>query len=230
MKKLLIVFLIIPASHISAQIVRNTTESFNELVFFVGINNPEYDNAEGSRYLNEEFVLAKINSISKVQPVRFNLIENSIEIRKEDGTIMSLSQSYDYTIKLVDGSKKEYETKRFKNENGDIKTSFFEKIHATENYALYFKERIRYIPKKPAKSSYDQEVPAKFVKGISKFYMAFSKSESQELIEIPRRKKDFLKTFMDKDGTMEKFLKKEKLKFDKKEDLVKLLDFYFIKK
>ncbi|MGB5819464.1 MAG: hypothetical protein WBG90_08245 [Saonia sp.] len=227
MKKLIFLSLYSLSLSISAQIQQINNGSFNELIFFVGISNPEYDNAEGSRYLDKEFVLAKINDIKKAQLIRFNVVENSIEVMKEGGKIMYLSQSHPYTIKLLGGSNKVYETKPYIDDNGAKNTSFFEKVHVDERYTLYRKERIKYVPKKIAKSSYDQDVPAKFVNVNDHFYMTDFKSKSSELIEIPRKKKSFLNFFKDSSNKLDKFVKKEKLKFENTDDLIKILDFYF---
>ncbi|TAI48158.1 hypothetical protein [Flagellimonas allohymeniacidonis] len=210
-----------------AQIANPNQDSFNELAFFVGINNSIYDDAKGSRYLNDEFLPAKINNLDKVYPVRFNVVENTIEVKNDDGTVMSLDKSMNYIVRLMDGSYKFYEDNTYITENGRKEKSFFEKIHRSENYELFLKERIKFIPKKPSKSSYEPEVPAKFQKQEDKYYVKQLDTESGDLIEIPQKKKAFLKKFKEGDGAFDSFVKKAKSKFNNKEDLVKVLDAYY---
>ena len=209
------------------QIANPNQDSFNELAFFVGINNTLYDDAKGSRYLNDEFLPAKINNLDKVYPVRFNVVENTIEVKNDDGTVMSLDKSMNYIVRLMDGSYKLYEDNNYITENGKKEKSFFEKIHKADNYVLFLKERIKFIPKKPSKSSYEPEVPAKFQKQEDKYYVKNLNDESGDLIEIPTKKKAFLKKFKEGDSGFDSFVKKAKSKFNSKEDLIAVLDAYY---
>jgi hypothetical protein len=118
MKKLIFTVAWLIVTGIFAQIQQPRNDSFNELVFFVGTNNPEFEKAEGSRYLNADFVPARVNQIRETQLVRFNVVENAIEVKKGSEQIMTLSTSYKYTITLLDGSDKTYETLSFRDETG----------------------------------------------------------------------------------------------------------------
>lgn len=212
-----------------AQIVQNAgTESLYELTFYVKSNNTLYDDeAKGSRYLNEKFVPAKINAVKETQLVRFNVVENTIEIKGENDAILTLSKSYAYSIALLDGSNTTYETHSYITQDGKKEVSFFEKIYTTELYALYLKERIIYNPGKKAKSSYEQDTPGKFLKGNTIFYVADLTSKKEGLLTIPKKKKNLSSIFFDQTKSVEKFIKKEKLKLDKKEDLIEIMNFYF---
>ena len=213
--------------NIEAQIQNPNNDSFNELVFFVGTNNPLYNNAEGSRYLGDEFIPAKINDIKETQLLRFNVVENTIEIRKNDGDVLNLSKKHRYVILLLDGSDRQYETLAYKNEKGETETTFFEKIHRNPNFTLYLKERIKYIPAKPERSSYEKAVPAKFIKANNSFYVIGLPSNLKGMTALPRKRKDFLGLFGTYSQTIEKMIKKEKLDIGRREDIVKILEFYF---
>ncbi|WP_156950151.1 hypothetical protein [Maribacter antarcticus] len=73
-----------------------TTSTFNKVI--------------GSPYLNEKFLPANVNKSKMTYFVRFNAVENTIEFRGENDVIMTLSESYAYEIKFLDGSNREYET------------------------------------------------------------------------------------------------------------------------
>lgn len=49
----------------------------------------------------------------------------------------------------------------------------------------------------------------------------------KKLVEVPLKLKDFSKIFKNRNCDVEKFMKKEKLKFKDKEDLIKIFEFYF---
>jgi len=211
----------------NAQIQQVNNGRLDELVFYVGTNTIEYDKeAEGSPYLHEAFIPAKINGIEKTQFVRFNAVEGTIELKDND-QILTLSPSYNYTIKLLDGSNKTYETYSFTNYGSITTTSFFEKLYTSEKFSLFLKERIIYSPPKKAKSSYDQDVPGKFKKGNTIFYVTDLDGNSDALFEISKKKKNRSNLFKDQSKLVENFIKKEALKMNKKEDLIALLNFYF---
>ncbi|MEK6154744.1 hypothetical protein WIW50_15860 [Flavobacteriaceae bacterium 3-367] len=226
MKRTILLALCLAGLSAQGQIQRPNNETFNELAFFVGTNNPIYDEAEGSRYLLEEFVSARINGMEKVQLLRFNVVENSIEIKRENGEVMGLDRSTPYRIALLDGSGRWFETRPYRDERGKLQTTFFERLHRGEGYTLYFKENIKFVPKKPAKSSYEQDVPAKFKREGARFYLQGLGPEG-EVVELPRKRKNLVPLFGERAGEMEKHIKKQKLDPYKREDLVKLLDFYF---
>ncbi len=231
MKKITTVFFclaLIPLFGMS-QIVQPRNNSFKELEFFVNTdsNNPKYSEAEGTRFLNEEFIQAKINDIKETQFVRFNAVDHSIEAQKGNGEIMTLSKSYAYRIALLDGSDRIFQTGTHINEDGNSEWSFFEIMHQSEKFTLFLKETIKFIPGKPEKSSYEKAVPPKFVKGKDRYYILGLQSQHQNLLFLPKKKKDFLQLFGSSAKEIDKMMKKDKLKTDRKEDLVKVLEFYF---
>lgn len=229
MKKIyLIPVLVFVGSSISAQLQQVNNGSLDELVFYVGTNSIKYDEqALGSRYLDAEFVPARINEIEETQFVRFNAAENTIELKDTDDKVLTLSKSYNYSIKLLNGSEKTYETHSFIDEDGSNVISFFEKLYTSEKFALFLKERIIYIPAKKATSSYEQDVPGKFKKGNTIFYVTDLNRKSQVLFEFPKKKKELSILFEERTKSIQKFIKKEGLKMSKKEDIIAVLNFYF---
>lgn len=230
MKTYLLITFSLTSFFASAQLQQVNNGSIDDLVFFVSTNTKIYDKeAKGSRYLNEEFIPARINTIKEVQLIRFNAVENTIELKDSKDKILILSKSYDYSIKLLDGSNKLYETHSYIDEDGAKAISFFEKIYTTEKYALYLKERIIYKPGKKATSSYEQDLPGKFKKGNTIFYVTDLNPKNTGLIAVSKKKKTLSVLFQKQAKTIDKFIKKEGLKMDKKEDIISILNFYFEK-
>lgn len=227
MIKLIIFYFCITTSILFSQTQPAEDGSFNELAFFVSSKNPIYDNTEGSRYLNDEFVPVEIVNIKGTKLVRFNTVENTIEVRKENGDIMLLSLVERYSIKLLDGSKRQYVTRSYVNEKQKEVTTFFEILYGVEKFKLYVKERVLFRKGKPEKSSYEKAVPAKFVKGKDIFYVATPDVEQDGLQKIPTKKKLFYKFFGNQEKSVKQFVKNEKLSIDNEDDLVKILDFYY---
>ncbi len=227
MKQTLILFLFsLGTLSLTAQIQDVPNGSLQDLAFYIGRNNPKYANADGSRYLNDDFTPAQINVISETQFVRFNVVENAIEIKQNDGTIVSLSQNQVKVIRFKNGSGRIFEVHPFKDQNKKTKTTFFEKLHAGKNYSLFKKERIKFVPAIPEKSSYEPAVSAKFEKSKSILYSS-GFSDENLLQAIPLKRKLFLAIFKDKASEIQKYIKSEKLKLSELEDLKKILNFYF---
>jgi len=209
----------------SGQTTPSSDSSFNELVFFVNSNNKLYQDVEGSRYLDDQFVPVKIDSISGTRFVRFNVVENAIEI-KTDGKIGRLSLNESYVLRLQDGSNRIFSTQTYTDDEVETGVSFFENVHNEKLFSIYLKEKIKYVAAVPEKSSYEPAKPANFLRGFEAFYLKKSEPTDMPLQEIPRRKKQFYKLFGAKSKLVEKFVKKEKLTISTANDLVKIFSYY----
>ena len=185
----------------------------------------KYDGPEGSPYLNETFTPAKIKGIEKTQLVRFDAVEGNVEVMISEQQVLVLNNTKKYSISLADGSDKVYETREFVNNKGDVNTSFFELLESTTNYKLYLKEEKKFFEKVQAQG-YAAEKPARFEKIRDTYYVTDFKNGSEKLIPLPSKMKAFLAFFGDQGASVKKFIKDEKLKVDKTEDLVRILDYY----
>ncbi len=199
--------------------------TLQELAFLVDVNASKYANAIGSKYLFDEFKLAKIEGFQGSHLIRFDAVDNIIELKKEADEIRQLSKKKQYKIEFLDGSGT-YETKSFTNSSGKIEYSFFEKRYECSKFLVYKKERIKFEPAKPAKSSYEQEVPAEFVNQANAYYLLKLSENNPHLVEIPRKKKALLAFFGNKSKEMAAFLKKQKLKPNSEEDIIKIIHRY----
>lgn len=210
----------------NAQIAQNNNATLNDLAFFINVNNTKYEGVEGSRYLFEEFIPAKINEIQRSYPIRFDIVENNIEFKNNEGEIKGLSTEKDYKIVLLDGTNRVFITKAYLTNEAKLGKTFFERVYASEHFDLFKKERIKFQEAKPAKSSYEPEKPARFIRLPDAFYVSFKHDVAEEAHEIPRKKKK-LKEFFGKAYTsIEKFAKKNNLDFEDPSDLVKIINHY----
>ena len=204
----------------------NNNSTLQDLVFFIDVNNKKYANAEGSKYIFEEFKLAKIEGLAGSHLVRFDPVDNIIQLKKEKNRILSLSKKYQYKIDLLDGSGS-YETQQYIDSDGKIENTFFEKIYTSAEFSLFKKHRIKFQPSKPAKSSYEPETPAKFIKLDDSYYLMNQVDNPKHLVQIPKKKKALLNFFGKKSSEVSKFVKTQKLKTDSEEDLIRIIGYYF---
>ncbi len=213
---------------LSAQVQEVSNESLDRVGDYVRSNNPKYDNTEGSPYLNEVFTPAKINDSRETKFVRFNVVENRIEVKVDESRALTLAYSDAYRINLLDGSEKIYETHSYLNDDGDPDNTFFELIHEDGKFKLFLKERIKYIHKPDTKKTgYDEEKSAKFLKVRDVYYVENMVKPSKNIVAIPRKKKKIQNFFKERLSSVEKFIKKEKLDITQTGDLIKILEFYF---
>lgn len=209
-----------------SQLQQPNNSTLQDLAFFIDVNNKKYANAEGSKYIFEEFKLAKIEGLEGSHPIRLDPVDNIIQLKKEENKILSLSKKYQYKINLLDGSGN-YETQQYINANGKIENTFFEKRYTSSQYSLFKKHRIKFQPAKPAKSSYEPEIPAKFIKLDDIYYLMNLLNNPGHLVAIPKKKKALLNFFGKKSGEVSRFIKMQKLKTDSEEDLIEIIDYYF---
>lgn len=181
------------------------------------------DNVKGSQYITDDFVPAKI-SISKneVFQIKFNGVLDEIVVKGQDGKPYALNKHLkDIKITLI-GSKKAYQMFDYVNEN-DTRLSGYFLLNATSNsnIKLLKKEKIKFFEEKVATNGYDSNVPAQYKRLKDKFFI---KKNDELAIEIPTNKKDFAKLFPKRQKEILSFIKKEKIKFKKESDLLKLVN------
>ncbi|WP_344820985.1 hypothetical protein [Aquimarina gracilis] len=69
-------------------------------------------------------------------------------------------------------------------------------------------------------------MPENFTMGKIKLVTTFYLEENEIILELPLSKKDLLLTFSDKEKELKEYMKKEKLKLKKEEDLLRLVARY----
>ncbi|MEM8847415.1 MAG: hypothetical protein AAGD17_09970 [Bacteroidota bacterium] len=193
-KNIFPLFALLTTFSVFGQIAQGDQGNLNDITFFLRVNNPRYEGAEGSRYLFEKFVPAKINEVPKSYPVRFDVVDNVIEFQENGEQIKGLSPKQEYRIQLMDGSNRVFITRTYIDDLGNLQKSFFELAHESESFHLFKKERIKYQPAKPIKSSYEPAKPAKFIKQEDLVYVDYPNDRLDYLIMIPKKKKK-LKVF-----------------------------------
>ena len=211
---------------LKAQVAQPNNPSLQTLSYFVDINNPKYLNAEGSRYLFDDFKLAKIQGYSGSHLIRFNVFDDEVELKKEANTIQSLSKQKLYQIEFLDGTGI-YETRSYIDGAGTVNYSFFKKVHGTNQFILFKKYRTIFEPAKPPRSGYEPETPAKFIKKESSYYLLDLQTEAEHLKELPKKKKNFTVIFGSRSKAITSFIKKERLKLNSEKDLITILEYSY---
>ena len=203
----------------NTSLIAQNSETYTGADFILeGVNNVtlkyEPKTVKGTPYANENFLLSLISPINKKFAVRYNAVDDQMEVMKNDESIITLSKTKNnYTINL---DNKNY--RLFK--NGDD-YNYFVVVFENTNLTLLKKESKQFTEEKEAASSYSQDQPAEFDKNITNTFHVIYKDSIIKL----SNKKSFLDMFPDKTDVLKKYLKKNKINFKDQKDLVKLISY-----
>ncbi len=181
---------------------------------------------EGSPYLDEEFIPAKVEGFEKTQLVRFNAYEGKVELKLPGNKVYVLPESKSQSIVLLGENRRTYITDNFTDSKGDKVHGFLELMHSGESFELYVRESIRFFKKIEAEG-YQKEVPPRFKKGKDAYYLKTVDTDGYML--IPSKQKAFLKLFPASEvKNIKNEIKSKDLSITDKEDLIKLFTLHWI--
>ncbi|NER14444.1 hypothetical protein GWK08_13400 [Leptobacterium flavescens] len=178
------------------------------------------EDVNGSPYILENFITAKINHFKDVHLVRYNASTDDMEFKNSKDQILVLNKSNDYVISFTH-PKKVYHSVTY----GDDTRGFAELLWESSDSksALYMRQQVEFIPKRAATNSYSSEKKAEYKKLKD---VLFFKNSNGTMTEVPTNKKKFFSIFEGKEKEVQQFAKKNKLKINKESDIIKILDFY----
>ena len=185
----------------------------------------EYNAPDGSPYLSDAFLPSSINDITETQLVRFDAFAGRVEVKLSPTRVVALDSDIYYIIQLKDGSEKRFETLKYIDSKGQTKSSFFEIIHETDTYKICRRDVAKFYKAEKAQG-YQESKPARFKMADPEYYFT-TVPQSQELMQIPDRIKEFKQVFPNNEKAIRDLVKNEKLRLDVPEDLIRILDYYF---
>jgi hypothetical protein len=180
-------------------------------------------NVEGTPYYDETFNSANIAPINKVFFVRYNAALDDMEVIQSSDTLIMNKNNRNYVIKQNKGNIT-YRILQYDESKSDDKLGYYVELTKGTNVKLYRKDRKKFVESKQA--SYNGNLggtSAKFKKQKSEFYVEYN--GSGEAVKLPKKKKAMIKAFAGKESAVKKFIKENKIKVTKEEDLVKLIDY-----
>lgn len=174
-----------------------------------------YDEIQGTPYPNKQFILAKFKDNFETAPARYNSFKDYIEYQKNN-EIYILPDTEDFSRITFIGTKESLVNLK----TGDELSGYFYELVNGKN-SLYKKIKTKFTDAVPAKNTYDSDKPAIFKTFQPFFYIKTDK----DFIKKPKNQKEILEQFPDKKEELTVFFKENKIKFDKEEDLKKLVNF-----
>ena len=179
-------------------------------------------NINGTPYYDDSFNSAKIMPLDKVYMIRYNAALDDMEVIQSTDTLIMNKNNRSYVIKQNKGNIT-YKILEYDESDGD-RLGYYIQLTDDAFVTLYRKDRKKFVEQK--KASYNGNlggVSARFKSERSEFFIEMDGSGNAIL--VPRRKKDLIKLFPGKEKEVEKFIKKNKIKTNKEEDLIQLINY-----
>ncbi|GEM_PF-2406859 len=175
----------------------------------------------GTSYINEGFLPAKLVDGHETYSMRYNAYKDVFEVEREGEFFYYLPKKFDYPVTFID-DKKVYQVFSYE-ENNKTTSGFFVVLSKGENSSLLLKEKINFHEEVKTESELDTYKPPTLKRATDTFFIGYKNNTSMKL---PRKKRSFFKVFSNKSNEVESFVKKQKLSFKKKEDLIEIFTYY----
>ncbi|WP_299432360.1 hypothetical protein [uncultured Aquimarina sp.] len=212
MRNILQILLFLTTSTLLAQLPQELLKTIQETKVF--------DSYTGSMYTPKEYQNASIIAEKKGTydaPIRYNIFNDALEyaegsklyeIIKTPTTHVRIENDYFYYC-------------TFKNERGLRRRGYYVLVDQNEQYRIYKQYNLKITEPKTMDANTGSAQIGK-IKKIETYYL----EENGSIIKLPPKKSDLLAVFSDKKDELKKYIKKEKLKVKKTEDLIKLVSKY----
>jgi len=178
-----------------------------------------YDEIKGTPYLDKTFSPARFiisdKTNAETAPARYNAYSDNIEFLKGDEVLALLPENPFTRVEFPNTTQ----TLVKLNIDDDLKGFFFELVQGKNS--LYKKVRAKFNDFVPAANSYVSDRPANFNILAPTYYIRTGKG----FIKSPDNKREIIEQFPEKKEALNTFFKENKIRFDKEEDLKKLVNF-----
>ena len=220
---LLVIGMLVTIQGLKAQTIQGLQEfykQFKSSQFQQGILFQETE-VEGSPHENSDFVLGVVVTKTDLKyeniPLRFNIYNNEMEFKSDEGTILSLTPPEFIDFIIIGEEKYIYAPYTIGNK---LLRGYF-KVIAEGKASLLVKQNVN-LKEAELPQAYKDAQPARFVRMTDDFYIRMDQPEA-----FPAsNKKDLSGLLKDKAIEIDDFLKKNKTRFNRLEDMQKLVNYY----
>ena len=196
----------------------NINEAYRFNKFMEKISTPKgqltYADIRGNAYYNATFMSAKVENATTLMNVRYNKYTDAIEILN-DGSIYELPKSEKYSRIAYANSPVVFVYL----DSGEIKGYFVEVISGKTRLLKKLKTEFR--PEVPAVNTFTSTIPPKFENVKPVYYF----ETNNQFIKVPKNTDDLINQFTEHKSEIAAFIKSNKLKINKEEDLIRLTQF-----
>ncbi|MBQ4818663.1 hypothetical protein [Aquimarina sp. MMG016] len=211
MRKLLLLLLLIFSTSVFAQLPRSLMTSTQRISSF-----DEYD---GSVYMKSKYKESSVideRSGTFDAKLKYNIYSDALEYK--DGSNYFAIRKVPTIHARIDGDYFYY--CNFKTQRGLKRDGYYVLVELNDKYRIY--KRFTLDIKEPKKNDLTSLEEAGELKMVTTYYI----EEAGMIMELPMSKKDMLATFSDKESELKQYMKKEKIRLRKEEDLIRLVSRY----
>ncbi len=211
MRKILLLLFLIGSPSLFAQLPRVLLKSVERVSTF-----DEYD---GSLYLKarykESSVIDEKTGTFDVK-LKYNIFTDALE--HSQGSKLYEIQKSPTVHARIDGDYFYYCD--FKNQRGLKRDGYYVLVELNDKYRIY--KRFTLDIKEPSKNTLTQISEPGELRMLTTYYL----EEAGMVMELPMNKKDMLAAFSDKENELKEYVKSEKIRLKKEEDLIRLVARY----
>lgn len=178
----------------------------------------------GSPYVDTKFFVADIEGVEGSVMMRYNAHKDEFEVKKRDADnddeLFSLPKEDKYNTIFPKFSNTIIKLKEYKDLNDNHVRGYLYLLAESNGYGLYKRHKVL-LTKEREGNGYEGYQPPKFVQGNTEYYLD---NPASEIVPFPKNKKELITMFPDKKAQIDKFLKDYKIKFNKEEDQIKIIE------
>lgn len=190
---------------------------------FLSLKNDDDMGVKGSKYLNDNFVRAKISDFEdKVFAVRYDIYNDQMEFQGGNNQVYVMNKN-ERTRKITFlDTNDAYLIFDYVGDNGEIRSGYFSALTANNSYQLLKKNKVIFIEEKASATGYDAPKPAMFKKTKDRHYVIINGAPA---ILVDTNKKRFSAQFKGQQKEVLTYIKKNKIRLNDDNDLIKLVKF-----
>ncbi|TRZ42024.1 hypothetical protein [Robertkochia solimangrovi] len=189
----------------------------------LNLKEKKWDDVDGTPYLNNgEFVKGEIiqnGKHIKNQDLRYNAYQDRMEIMVSKDEVYEASKDEDIQFVLQYQLLKQVKYSK----DDSVRNGYMFCLSCGDEVSLFKKISKVYLPAEQAQTGYHKDKPARF-KDQEQLYLKIP--EYDYAIPLESSQKKILSQFEGAEDKLKAYVKSEKLKLRKEEDLIQLIDYY----
>ncbi len=215
MKKLLLILFLTISSTLFAQLPKSLLVPVTKVT--------EFDDYKGSIYSKINYKESSVideQSGTYTAKLKYNIYNDALE-HSSDSETFEITKQTTVHARINDSY---FYYCNFKDQYGTPRNGYYILVELTHKYSIYKKLTLEINHPQEKSTISASSVPPKpgSLKVITTYYL----EEAGVIVELPKNKKNMLATFSDKEIELKKYLKKEKIRFGKEEDLIRFVARY----
>lgn len=196
----------------------NVAEGYNPSNTKKIFSEKELEDIEGTPFIYKDFVKARIQGISGSFEIRYNALQDQINLKLADG-IYLLTKEKPFTEIRIENSNSIIKLVNYSEKNNTITGYLFE-IFKKDNVSLFEKRAMVYKDETVARNSYGTTIPARFEELPLKFFIT---TQDGKIVELPKSPKELLQLFPEKAQKISDFEKNRRINLKDKESIKELI-------